>query len=183
MNGRPPFGQQVSWASVTWVFIGSGNGLLPVWHQAITYTNADLLSNRPLRTNFTEIWIKLQNFSWMKIHLQMPSAKWRPFCFNVLSPDIMGCVVSTPCPRQQSIHITDRKTKHIEYNILYQLILIYVFAHKPFYYSFLDFILNITTVQTKCIFISNHHHFNHAKLAKQNKWSTHPIMAMQCPEY
>ena len=46
--------------------IGSGNGLSPVRRQAITWTNAFLLSIRPLRTNFSEIWIKIQNFSLRK---------------------------------------------------------------------------------------------------------------------
>ena len=39
--------------------IGSDNGLLPVQHQAITSTNADLLSIGPLGTNFSEILIKV----------------------------------------------------------------------------------------------------------------------------
>ena len=30
-------------ASVNWVSIGPGNGLSPVWSQAITWINADLL--------------------------------------------------------------------------------------------------------------------------------------------
>ena len=29
--------------NLDWVIIGSGNGLLPIWHQAITWTNDDLL--------------------------------------------------------------------------------------------------------------------------------------------
>ena len=61
--------------------IASGNGLSPVRHQAITWTHADLLSIRPLETNFSEIWIKIPNFSFKKMHLKMSSAqKWRPFC-------------------------------------------------------------------------------------------------------
>ena len=46
---------------------GSGNGLSPVRRQAITWTNADLLSIGPSGTNFSEIWIKTQNFSFMKM--------------------------------------------------------------------------------------------------------------------
>ena len=34
--------------------IGSGNGLLPVQHQAITWTNGDLLSMELFRTNHIE---------------------------------------------------------------------------------------------------------------------------------
>ena len=34
----------------------------------------------PLWTNFSEILIKMQNFSFTKMHLKILSAKWRPFC-------------------------------------------------------------------------------------------------------
>ena len=63
--------------------IGADNGLSLVWCQAITWTNSDILSIRPLRTNFSEIWIKIQNFSFMKTHLKMSSAKWQPFCLSL----------------------------------------------------------------------------------------------------
>ena len=43
------------YASVNWVSIGSGNGLSPVRRQAITGTNADILSIGLLETNFNEI--------------------------------------------------------------------------------------------------------------------------------
>ena len=55
----------------TGVIIGSGNGLAPVRRQAITWTNDDLLLFRPFRRNFSEIWIKIQNFSFKKLHLKM----------------------------------------------------------------------------------------------------------------
>ena len=44
------------------ISIGSSNGLPPVWHQAITWTNADLLSIRTLGTKSSEIWIEIENF-------------------------------------------------------------------------------------------------------------------------
>ena len=45
----------------------------------ISWTNTDLLSIRPLGTHFNEIQIKIQNFSFIKMHLKMLSAKWQPF--------------------------------------------------------------------------------------------------------
>ena len=33
---------------IDWVNIDSGNGLLPVWHQAIAWTKVDLSFNAPL---------------------------------------------------------------------------------------------------------------------------------------
>ena len=73
------------YASVNWVIIGSDNGLLPVCGQAITRTNAHSLSIGPLGTSFCEIWTKVCDFSFMKMHLKMPSAKWQPFCPEEMS--------------------------------------------------------------------------------------------------
>ena len=58
----------------------SCNGLLPAHCQAITWTNADLLLIGPLGTNFREIWIKMWNFSLVKIHSKKSSTKWQSFC-------------------------------------------------------------------------------------------------------
>ena len=62
--------------------IGSGNGLSPVRRQAITWTNVELLLIRPLGTHLSEIRIKIQYFLFMKMHLQMSSAKWPPLCLG-----------------------------------------------------------------------------------------------------
>ena len=47
----------------------------PIWHQAITWTNAVLLSIGLLGTNFSEMWIGIMSFSFKKMHLKMLSAK------------------------------------------------------------------------------------------------------------
>ena len=67
--------------------IGSDNGLAPGRRQAIIWTNAGMLLIGPLGTNFSEILIGIQAFSFTKIHLKMSSAIWRPFYLglNVLS--------------------------------------------------------------------------------------------------
>ena len=57
--------------SVNQVSIGSDNGLSPIRRQAIIYTNAGLLSIRPLGTNFSEILIQIQNFSFMGMNLKI----------------------------------------------------------------------------------------------------------------
>ena len=69
------------YVSVNWASIGSGNGLLPVQCLAITWTNTDLLLIGPLWTNFREIKIKIQIFSFMKMHMKT-SAKWQLFCLG-----------------------------------------------------------------------------------------------------
>ena len=67
--------------------IGSDNGLSPGRRQAIIWTNDGILLIGPLGTNFSEILIGIQTFSFKKMHLKMSSAKWRPFCLglNVLT--------------------------------------------------------------------------------------------------
>ena len=81
------------WGRVTHICVGiltstgSNNGLSPGRRQAIIWTNAGILLIQHLGTNFSEILIRIQAFSFQKIHLKMSSAKWRPFCLglNVLS--------------------------------------------------------------------------------------------------
>ena len=55
------------------------NGLSPGRHQAIIWANAGILLLGPLRTNFSEILIEIEAFSFRKMHLKMSSSKWRPF--------------------------------------------------------------------------------------------------------
>ena len=81
------------WGWVTHICVGklsiidSDNGLSPGRRQAIIWTNAGILLIRLLGTNFNEIVINIQIFSFKKMHLKMSSAKWRPFCLglNVLT--------------------------------------------------------------------------------------------------
>ena len=63
--------------------IGLNNGLAPERRQAIIWTNDEILLIGHLRTNFSEIWIGIQTFSFKKMHLKMSSAKWRPFCLGL----------------------------------------------------------------------------------------------------
>ena len=55
--------------------------------QAIIWTNAGILLIGPLGTNFSEILITIETFSFKKMHLKILSAKWRAFCIglNVLT--------------------------------------------------------------------------------------------------
>ena len=57
--------------AVNQVSIVSDNGLLSGQHQAIIWTNPGILLIGTLGTNFSEILIKLQNFSFMKMHLKI----------------------------------------------------------------------------------------------------------------
>ena len=67
--------------------IGSDNGLSPGRHQAIIWSNAELLSIGPWGTNFSEMLIEIHTFSLKQMHLKRLSAKWRPLylVLNVLT--------------------------------------------------------------------------------------------------
>ena len=70
--------------------VGSDNGLSPGWSQAIVWTNAEILLIGPWGTNFGEFLIEIYPFTIM--HLEMSSAKWRPFGLglNVLNTTMTG---------------------------------------------------------------------------------------------
>ena len=76
--------------------IASDNGLSPGRRQAIIWTNARMLLIGPLGTNFNEILIEIHTFPFNKMHLKMPSAKWRPFC---LGPNVLTWARRRLAPR------------------------------------------------------------------------------------
>ena len=82
--------------------IGPDNGLSPGRHQAIIWTNAGIFLIVPWGTNFSEILLGIQTFSFKKIHLKMTSAKWCPFSLglNVLNKKMSSyhCEVRAPGP-------------------------------------------------------------------------------------
>ena len=86
-------GRTLHWGRVTHIcvgkltIIGPDNGLSPGRRQAIIWTNAGILLIGPLGTNFSEILIAIETFSFKKKHLKMSSGKCRPFCLglNVLN--------------------------------------------------------------------------------------------------
>ena len=77
------------WDRVTHIGVGkltiidSDNGLSPGRRQVFIWTNAGILLIRPLGTNFSEILIGIQIFSFKKMYLKMSSAKWRPICLGL----------------------------------------------------------------------------------------------------
>ena len=77
------------WSRVTHIYvgkltiIGSDNGLSPARRLVIIWTNAAILLIRPSKTNFNEILIEIDVFSFRKINLKMSSGKWRPFCLGL----------------------------------------------------------------------------------------------------
>ena len=60
-------------------------------HQAIIWTNAEILLIGPLGTNFSGMLIKIHAFLFKKMHLKMSSVKCRIFCLtlNVLRRQVM----------------------------------------------------------------------------------------------
>ena len=51
--------------------------------KAIIWTNAGILLIGPLGTNFSDILIGIQTFSFKKLHLKTSSAKWHLFCLGL----------------------------------------------------------------------------------------------------
>ena len=62
---------------------GHNNSLSPDRRQAIISTNAGILLIGPFRSNFREILIEIQTFSFRKYRLNVSSAKWRAFCLGL----------------------------------------------------------------------------------------------------
>ena len=77
------------WGRVTHICVSdltitcSDNGLSPGRHQAIIWTNAGMLLIEPLETNFSEILIDINIFSFKKMPLKMSSGKGQPFCLGL----------------------------------------------------------------------------------------------------
>ena len=72
----------------------SDNGLSPGWCQANISTNAGILLIGPSGTNFSEILIEIQAFSFKQMHLEkvvckMESISPQPQCVNPLSASPM----------------------------------------------------------------------------------------------
>ena len=85
------------WGRVTHICVGkltiicSDYGLSPGRRQAIIWTNAGILLIWPLGTNFSEILIAIETFSFKKMHLKISSAKWRPFCLGL---NVLNCITA-----------------------------------------------------------------------------------------
>ena len=104
------------WGRVTHIclseltIIASDNGLSPGRRQAIIWHNAGLLLIEPLGTNFSDISIGIQTFSFNKMHLNMSSPKWRPFCLGL---NVLKCFETnetriddvTSCLRKHHRHL------------------------------------------------------------------------------
>ena len=62
--------------------------------QAIIWTSAGILLTKAMETNFSEILIGIQTFSFTKMHLKMSSSKRRLFC---LGPNVLTNIVHVIC--------------------------------------------------------------------------------------
>ena len=112
------------WGRVTHICVGkltingSANGLSPGRRQAIIWTNVGILLIRPLGTNFSEILIGIQTFSFKKMYLKMSFAKWHPFClalnvFTVLHSLFLSSTTSRKNSNCQSGCRNYTKHQHI----------------------------------------------------------------------
>ena len=87
-DGNPP-SAITHWGRVTHIcvgkliIVGSDNGLSLGWRQAIIWTDAGIWITGPLATNFNEILIAIETFSFRKMYLKMSSGKFQPFCLGL----------------------------------------------------------------------------------------------------
>ena len=96
------------WGRGTHICVGNltiidpDNGLSPGRRQAIIWINAGILLIGPWGTNYSEILIGIQTFSFKKMNLKMASAKWRPFCLslNVLTKYYYSVPNGTICRKK-----------------------------------------------------------------------------------
>ena len=102
--------------------------------QAIIWTNAGILFIGPSGTNFSEILIGIQTFSFKKMHLKMSSAKWRPFCLglNVLNSQMSLHILPSWTSYVVSImRILGKKNNHVITTPQFILYIVYRWSHWP----------------------------------------------------
>ena len=95
----------MSWSSVNslnpsdaYIFvgiIGADNGLSPVWCQTFSWTLAGLYLTESVGTNFSEIWVRVHQFSYKTVHLKMTSEEWWLFS-SYIKPQCISVTVSGP---------------------------------------------------------------------------------------
>ena len=89
VQSTAPHGLFTHWGQVMYICVGkltnngSDNGLSPGRRQAIIWTKAGISLIGPLGTNFSEILIRIQTFSFRKMYLKMSFAKWHTFCLGL----------------------------------------------------------------------------------------------------
>ena len=65
------------------IIIVSDNGLSPGRHQAIIWTNTEMLLIGLLGINSSENLIEIYTFSFTKMDFKMPYGKWLLFCLDL----------------------------------------------------------------------------------------------------
>ena len=127
------------WGRVTHIcvgeltIIGSDNGLSPSRRQAIIWTNAVIVLIRPRGTNFSEILIETDVFSFKKMHLKISYAKWRPSCLGLN-------VLKLYSSKRTAICIMHIKEKHIRSSTTIGI------------WRVMTVLLNLTFMLTLCVF-------------------------------
>ena len=100
------------WGRVTLISVGKltitglDNGLSPERRQAIIWTNTGILLIGDLGTNYSEIFIEIDIFSFKKMHLKISSAKWCPsrlglnvlkLCYRRIWDDTVSVTIGPHC--------------------------------------------------------------------------------------
>ena len=73
--------------------IGPDYGMSPGRRQAVIWTNDGILLIGPLGINFSEILVEIYGLSFKKMHLEMSSGNWQPFCLGL---NVLSCLERSP---------------------------------------------------------------------------------------
>ena len=109
------------WGRVTHICVGkltiiaSDNGLSPGRRQAIIWTNAGILLIGPLGSNFSEIVIAIEAFSFKEKHMKRSSGKCRPYCLGL---NVLKLVPRTYVPQDNTKLYGTTAFEYLSYNIL-----------------------------------------------------------------
>ena len=137
--------------------IGSDNGLSPVRRQAIIWTSAGILLIGTLETNFSEILIAIEIFSFKKMHLKMSSVKWRPLCLGLKVLKYIETRLSlwTDICIAHILHNVLHPSKHVFLSQIFSWLVLTDFSHifreyANFFGSFIPLPQCITVASHEC---------------------------------
>ena len=77
--------------------------MVPDLRQTIIRTNDDLLLSKSIGTNFSDIWIKIPQFSFKKLNIKM-SVQFQPFCLGINMLTLACYIVVHGLTRSSLIH-------------------------------------------------------------------------------
>ena len=141
---------------IYWALIGLGNGLVPVWHQAIAWINDDLLSTQMTKLRGMKSKQNTCNVYFNKIHFEMLSAKCPPFSSGL----------SILCHRTGTMPVNQNQPKRCDLQIHYKVNIFAQLSRFPDHADVIMVMIDVNTLRPrqngryfpddifKCIFLN-----------------------------